>query len=69
MAGLASSSPITISASVMLLARLLFHFSSVLLHVVPSLLPSVLLLLRMQHRDVVKVSCAVRGSRSALQLS
>ncbi|GJP30838.1 hypothetical protein CLOM_g7168 [Closterium sp. NIES-68] len=54
MAGLASSTPHGQSAAVMALARLIFHFSSSLLHLVPSLLPSLLLLFRSPHRDVIK---------------
>ncbi|CAI5985582.1 unnamed protein product [Closterium sp. NIES-65] len=54
MAGLASSTPHGQSAAVMALARLIFHFSSSLLHLVPSLLPSLLLLFRSPHRDVLK---------------
>ncbi|CAI7759165.1 unnamed protein product [Closterium sp. NIES-54] len=54
MAGLASSTPHGQSAAIMSLARLIFHFSSSLLHLVPSLLPSLLLLFRSPHRDVLK---------------
>ncbi|CAI5465101.1 unnamed protein product [Closterium sp. Yama58-4] len=54
MAGLASATPHGQSAAVMALARLIFHFSSSLLHLVPSLLPSLLLLFRSPHRDVLK---------------
>jgi ribosomal RNA-processing protein 12 len=52
--GLIGSTPHMISASVMALARLLFEFAPVLAGLVPTLLPSVLLLLRSKAREVIK---------------
>jgi ribosomal RNA-processing protein 12 len=52
--GLIGSTPHMISASVMALARLLFEFAPVLAGFVPTLLPSVLLLLRSKAREVIK---------------
>lgn len=53
---LAAKSPHMISAAVAALARLLYEFSLELCPTVPNLLPSVLLLLRSQSREIVKVS-------------
>jgi hypothetical protein len=53
-AGLAASSPHMISCAVTALARLLFEFSSSLLHTVPQLMPSVLLLLQSRSREIIK---------------
>ncbi|KAL6777299.1 hypothetical protein ACKKBF_B20970 [Auxenochlorella protothecoides x Auxenochlorella symbiontica] len=52
--GLVGASPHMISASVMGLARLLHEFSAALLHLVPDLLPAVLMLLRSRAREVIK---------------
>ena len=52
--GFVGATPHMISASVMSLARLLFEFAPVLAGLIPSLLPSVLMLLRSKAREVIK---------------
>ncbi|KAK9818389.1 hypothetical protein WJX72_011834 [[Myrmecia] bisecta] len=52
--GLVGATPHMVSASVMGLARLLHEFAPSLQHIVPELLPAVLMLLRTKSREVVK---------------
>eukprot|EP00270_Netrium_digitus_P018982 TRINITY_DN7337_c0_g6_i1.p1 TRINITY_DN7337_c0_g6~~TRINITY_DN7337_c0_g6_i1.p1 ORF type:complete len:536 (-),score=180.78 TRINITY_DN7337_c0_g6_i1:124-1560(-) len=51
--GLAGSTPHMVSASVQALARLLYEFSSQLLHTLPELLPTALVLMRSSSREIV----------------